>query len=1291
IFAATTATYFVAKASGVLPSWFWGSKPPEEGGLVDTAFSSQEIFSSLIQEMQPKVRVFSEGEDGADMSISPIAESFLTDFQEAELPLLPVIEALDTDKAVDSPGVKEAESISEEDSIVVDTAFSKSHQRRLLQQTSTVTVSNLIPDQFIEVSQLYEYSMNEVFSGEYTLLGVTQADGTSFPSWLNYNAIIEGHYTNGFQTTYPVLISGDLAFTTEQSSSTSWRLVILNISIPSTIQLIGSYPLESFGYNYGLQLLNSTLFVATYFTGLLILDVSTPSIPRFLGNCSQQVGARRILVSGNTVFIAGAIIDVSIPDRCQILSVYDSGVGSDFAILNSTLFIASGEFGFHILDISNLSAPRPLATYSTTAWRIVASEDMLFVAAGTAGLKIFNVSTPSAPRLVGVCDTPGNSLDLAIWGSKVFIADQNAGLQVIDVSAPGFPRLVSSYASFDVVDVTISQNRVFASVQTGGFQILDVSQGKLSATPPPSSLGQKVTLTVYAANATHILANTNFTLTVDQLPYVLETSFSDQTVFPDHHLVLRVSNSLFINPSHSYLRLSLRSQSSSLEWLTLSLLPSALLSSYDLPIIGFITDLVVLNNIAFMAHSYNSEGGFSIVDTSNPITPRLLSNYEVVSTFSSTYRVAVSDDTLYLAAGSDGIKFFDISVLNTPKFLNVISPGFLSSVSSVTVLNSTLFAFGDEGIVAYDVSNLNSWRLGPFFVVTSSGQPTHIGISGLPVFTGNKIFITYNLLFGQLYTSGLLILDSSLVLIGNYSYNSLGVFQAVVGVVVMDNTAYLSFSLSQTSTIQILDVSKPDTPHLLGNFSSSSWSGGATFFLSGNTLFIVTENLVSPNFVNSIQIWDVKEPRSPRLLSNANFPYTPTLGCLAVSDSTLFYTIGSQLQILDASRWQLTATPNISDVGNYAVQLLAIDVLGGSASVNFTLHVQGPPQINGMLFQQYAKIGQAFNYFVPQKLITDPNFDTISFSARVEGSASLPSWLNFNGISAIFAGVPQEENAGNFTVILSATDNIAGVLDTQFGLLVDHLPVVTQSIPAQVAGIGLFYNYTVPDNLFYEPDGYPMSYSAQQSNRLPLPSWLTFNSTTRQFKGQPNSTYRGTYSIAVIARDDYQGQTKTDFALVVENFPTVNQWLTAPVAGVGIPFSWEISSNTFVDLDNDLLTYAVRQQDGSLLPSWLSFNSRTLVFSGVPQSTDVRILPLQLSAQDPSGGQAQQNFNLTVAYFPEVKGIIPTQLADVDEFYQYTVAANTFGQADNTVLLYSAQQSSGLDLPSWLHFNKTTR
>ena len=118
------------------------------------------------------------------------------------------------------------------------------------------------------------------------------------------------------------------------------------------------------------------------------------------------------------------------------------------------------------------------------------------------------------------------------------------------------------------------------------------------------------------------------------------------------------------------------------------------------------------------------------------------------------------------------------------------------------------------------------------------------------------------------------------------------------------------------------------------------------------------------------------------------------------------------VQVLDVSTWQLNAYPTTNDEGNYALTLTVTDIYGGPTSVNFNIRVEGAPRVNGVIPPQFAKVGQAFSYFIPQGLITDPNFDTLSFSAQLANGQTLPNWLTFNSVSATLTGVPQSSSGG---------------------------------------------------------------------------------------------------------------------------------------------------------------------------------------------------------------------------------------------------------------------------------------
>jgi hypothetical protein len=63
---------------------------------------------------------------------------------------------------------------------------------------------------------------------------------------------------------------------------------------------------------------------------------------------------------------------------------------------------------------------------------------MAYVADGERGLQIIDVSNPSAPVRRGGYDTSGNALDVCVSGDLAYVAD-GYGLQIIDVSNPAAP------------------------------------------------------------------------------------------------------------------------------------------------------------------------------------------------------------------------------------------------------------------------------------------------------------------------------------------------------------------------------------------------------------------------------------------------------------------------------------------------------------------------------------------------------------------------------------------------------------------------------------------------------------------------------------------------------------------------------------------------------------------------------------------------------------------------------------------------------------------------------------
>jgi uncharacterized delta-60 repeat protein len=98
----------------------------------------------------------------------------------------------------------------------------------------------------------------------------------------------------------------------------------------------------------------------------------------------------------------------------------------------------------------------------------------------------------------------------------------------------------------------------------------------------------------------------------------------------------------------------------------------------------------------------------------------------------------------------------------------------------------------------------------------------------------------------------------------------------------------------------------------------------------------------------------------------------------------------------------------------------------------------------------------------------------------------------------------------------------------------NRAPVVATALAPKAASPGQAFTYTVSTNTFSDPDlGDTLTYTAIQPGNNPLPSWLTFNPTTRTFGGTPIDASVGPLSVQVIATDKSGLSVNSDFDIPV--------------------------------------------------------------------------------------------------------------------------------------------------------------
>jgi len=403
----------------------------------------------------------------------------------------------------------------------------------------------------------------------------------------------------------------------------------------------------------------------------------------------------------------------------------------------------------------------------------------------------------------------------------------------------------------------------------------------------------------------------------------------------------------------------------------------------------------------------------------------------------------------------------------------------------------------------------------------------------------------------------------------------------------------------------------------------------------------------------------------------------------------------------DAATARFTGTPPAGAAGKLAISVTASDPSGAVAADIFELAIAAAdpaPVLAKPAPNATGTEGQPLSLTLPAGMFTDNGVFTLS--AKLSNGAALPAWLAFDAAIGKFTGTPPQNAEGTLVVTVTATDAAGNTTSDSFAIEIagaNAAPVA--SGPATASGAaGAPLAYTLPANLFTDPDGDALALTATLANGEPLPAWLAFNAATRTFQGTPPEA--ATIAIRLTATDPSLASATTTLTLAVSPAATPNSApvVSAPVQDVtvaeGSALSFAVPANAFTDPDGDALVYSARLAGGTALPSWLRFDAATRTFSGNPDDGQVGALQVEVRATDPRGLSAADTFRLEVTPVNDAP-VVAIPLADragtAGQALSFAVPANSFTDVDNPTLNYTATLSNGSPLPSWLSFDAATR
>ncbi len=246
------------------------------------------------------------------------------------------------------------------------------------------------------------------------------------------------------------------------------------------------------------------------------------------------------------------------------------------------------------------------------------------------------------------------------------------------------------------------------------------------------------------------------------------------------------------------------------------------------------------------------------------------------------------------------------------------------------------------------------------------------------------------------------------------------------------------------------------------------------------------------------------------------------------------------------------------------------------------------PTVTTSISNQLISEDAGFTFAVPPASFTDVDVgDHLSYAATQADGSPLPSWMVFDPATQIFSGIPLNENVGDITIRVTATDTAGSTATQNFHIAVANTndgPVASAAITDQVANEDAGFTFTLPAGSFTDVDVVDqLSYTTTLIDGGPLPLWLSFDPVKQTFSGIPANGDVGDIAIRVTAIDLAGASATQNFNISVTN--TNDGPVITSVGNIAVleNISGAVHQVTATDVDvGDTITYSLSGADAAL-------------------------------------------------------------------------------------------------------------
>lgn len=278
----------------------------------------------------------------------------------------------------------------------------------------------------------YGYAHDVFIDEPYAYIADGQAGLTILDIEEPENPYIVGNIMDTLHEAWGVVVEDEYAYVAYGSA----ELWILDISEPESLWVVGAleYPTPASGYDIFIQ--DSLVYIAAM-SQFIIANVRDPRYPDLMFQARFPANVRGVSVIDSFACIACEQLGIYIYNvanlrQTRIIGWCDTkGNARDVFIKDSLAFVADGTNGLVVINIKDKNNPTIIGSLDLPGYaRKIFINDLLYIALGDSGLGVVDITNPASPKIDAIVKT-GYAYSVFATDDYIYVANGRNGLTII--------------------------------------------------------------------------------------------------------------------------------------------------------------------------------------------------------------------------------------------------------------------------------------------------------------------------------------------------------------------------------------------------------------------------------------------------------------------------------------------------------------------------------------------------------------------------------------------------------------------------------------------------------------------------------------------------------------------------------------------------------------------------------------------------------------------------------------------------------------------------------------------